>query len=41
VKSKKLTVRLLSNGYILSRVKYKKIVNKCDEVIGEKKNLLP
>ncbi|MBU3177303.1 radical SAM protein [Clostridium estertheticum] len=35
VKSKGLAVRLLSNGYILGRVEYMKIANKCDEVIGE------
>lgn len=39
VKSKGLTVRLLSNGYILGRVEYMKIANKCDEVIGEIKTI--
>ncbi|MBD7912518.1 radical SAM protein [Clostridium cibarium] len=35
IKSKGVPVRLLSNGYILGRDEYIKIVNKCDEVIGE------
>jgi len=39
VKSKGLAVRLLSNGYILGRVEYMKIANKCDEVIGEIKTI--
>lgn len=35
IKSKGLKVRLLSNGYILSRPEYINIANKCDEIIGE------
>lgn len=35
IKSKGLTVRLLSNGYLLGRNEYKEIANMCDEVIGE------
>ncbi|SCH00048.1 MULTISPECIES: hypothetical protein [unclassified Romboutsia] len=35
IKNKGLSVRLLSNGYILGREEYKCIANKCDEVIGE------
>ncbi|MBS7148712.1 MAG: radical SAM protein [Intestinibacter bartlettii] len=35
IKSKGLKVRLLSNGYILSKDEYINIANKCDEVIGE------
>lgn len=35
IKSKGLSVRLLSNGYLLSKNEYIKIANKCDEVIGE------
>jgi wyosine [tRNA(Phe)-imidazoG37] synthetase (radical SAM superfamily) len=35
IKDKGLPVRLLSNGYLLGRDEYKKIANKCDEVIGE------
>lgn len=35
IKAKGLPVRLLSNGYLLGRYEYKKIANKCDEVIGE------
>jgi len=35
IKSKGLPVRLLSNGYLLSRDKYIEIANMCDEVIGE------
>ncbi|WP_042274436.1 radical SAM protein [[Clostridium] dakarense] len=35
IKSKGLSVRLLSNGYVLSKDDYIKIANKCDEVIGE------
>lgn len=35
IKSKGLKVRLLSNGYLLGRDEYRKIANKCDEVIGE------
>ncbi len=37
VKSKGLTVKLLSNGYILNRPEYKEIADMCDEVIGELK----
>ena len=35
IKSKGLKVRLLSNGYILSKDEYINIANKCDEIIGE------
>ncbi|WP_455544110.1 radical SAM protein [Intestinibacter sp.] len=35
IKSKGVRVRLLSNGYILSKDEYINIVNKCDEVVGE------
>ena len=35
IKSKGLTVKLLSNGYLLAKSEYMKIANKCDEVIGE------
>ncbi len=35
IKSKGVKVRLLSNGYILSKDEYINIVNKCDEVVGE------
>ena len=35
IKTKGLFVRLLSNGYLLSRDEYIRIANKCDEVIGE------
>ena len=35
IKSKGLSVRLLSNGYLLWKDEYIKIANKCDEVIGE------
>ena len=35
IKSKWLKVRLLSNGYILSKDEYINIANKCDEIIGE------
>jgi wyosine [tRNA(Phe)-imidazoG37] synthetase (radical SAM superfamily) len=35
IKSKGVPVRLLSNGYLLSRDEYIKIANKCDEVVGE------
>ncbi len=35
IKSKDLSVRLLSNGYLLAKDEYIKIANKCDEVIGE------
>ena len=35
IKTKGLLVRLLSNGYLLSRDEYIKIASKCDEVIGE------
>jgi wyosine [tRNA(Phe)-imidazoG37] synthetase (radical SAM superfamily) len=39
IKDKGLTVRLLSNGYLLGRDEYKEIANKCDEVIGEIKTI--
>ena len=35
IKNKGLSVRLLSNGYLLGWQKYMDIANKCDEVIGE------
>ncbi len=35
IKGKGLSVRLLSNGYLLGRDEYIKIANMCDEVIGE------
>jgi wyosine [tRNA(Phe)-imidazoG37] synthetase (radical SAM superfamily) len=35
IKAKGLPIRLLSNGYLLGRVEYIKIANKCDEVVGE------
>ncbi|MBU3146009.1 radical SAM protein [Clostridium sp. CF012] len=37
IKDKGLSVRLLSNGYLLGRDEYIKIANMCDEVIGELK----
>jgi len=39
IKSKNVKVRLLSNGYVLGKDEYRKIANKCDEVIGELKVL--
>lgn len=35
IKGKGLSVRLLSNGYLLGRDEYITIANECDEVIGE------
>lgn len=35
IKSKGITIKLLSNGYLLNDSKYKAIAEKCDEVIGE------
>lgn len=35
IKDKGLSVRLLSNGYLLGRDEYIRIANKCDEIIGE------
>lgn len=35
IKSKNISVRLLSNGYLLGEQKYMDIANKCDEVLGE------
>lgn len=35
IKGKGLSVRLLSNGYLLGRDEHIKIANKCDEVVGE------
>jgi len=35
IKSKGVSVRLLSNGYLLGKDEYIEIANKCDEVIGE------
>ena len=37
IKGKGLSVRLLSNGYLLGRDEYIRIANMCDEVIGELK----
>ena len=39
IKDKGIPVRLLSNGYLLSRDEYIEIANKCDEVIGEIKTI--
>ena len=35
LKDKKLAVKLLCNGYLMNREKYRSILNECDEVIGE------
>ncbi|MDF2547331.1 MAG: Radical domain protein [Anaerosolibacter sp.] len=35
IKDRGLSIRLLSNGYLLGRDEYIKIANKCDEVVGE------
>ena len=35
IKNKGVSVRLLSNGYLLGREKFIKIANKCDEIVGE------
>ncbi|SCG84442.1 UPF0026 protein [Proteiniborus sp. DW1] len=35
IKAKGVSVRLLSNGYLLGKEEYIKVANKCDEVIGE------
>ena len=35
IKGKGLPVRILSNGYLLGKDKYRKIADKCDEVVGE------
>ncbi|NLM49936.1 MAG: radical SAM protein [Clostridiaceae bacterium] len=35
IKRKNKPIRLLSNGYLLGKDPYKKIAQKCDEVIGE------
>lgn len=35
IKSKRVPIRLLSNGYLLGRDEYMQLANKCDEVIGE------
>ena len=35
IKSKGLTVRLLTNGYLLGKDEYMRIANMCDEIIGE------
>lgn len=35
IKNKGVSVRLLSNGYLLGREEFIKIANKCDEIIGE------
>jgi len=39
IKNKGLPVRLLSNGYLLSKKDYIEIANMCDEVVGELKVL--
>ncbi|SET64088.1 Wyosine [tRNA(Phe)-imidazoG37] synthetase, radical SAM superfamily [Natronincola peptidivorans] len=39
IKSKRVPVRLLSNGYLLGRDEYIQIANKCDEIIGEIKSI--
>lgn len=39
IKDKGLTVRLLSNGYLLGRDEYVEIANRCDEVVGEIKTI--
>ena len=39
IKDKGIPVRLLSNGYLLSRDEYIEIANKCAEVIGEIKTI--
>ena len=35
IKNKGVSVRLLSNGYLLGREDFIKIANKCDEIVGE------
>lgn len=35
IKNKGVSVRLLSNGYLLGREEFIKIANKCDEIVGE------
>lgn len=35
IKNKGVSVRLLSNGYLLGREKFIKIANKCDGIVGE------
>lgn len=39
IKSKGVSVRLLTNGYLLGRDQYIEIANMCDEVIGEIKTI--
>lgn len=39
IKSKGVSVRLLTNGYLLGRDQYIEIANRCDEVIGEIKTI--
>ena len=39
IKAKGLSVRLLTNGYLLGRDEYIKIANQCDEVLGEIKTI--
>lgn len=39
IKRKKVSVRLLSNGYLLSKGEYIKVANMCDEVVGEIKTI--
>ena len=40
IKNKGVSVRLLSNGYLLGREKFIKIANKCDEIVGEIKVII-
>ena len=35
IKNKGVSVRLLSNGYLLGREEFIKIANKCDEIVGD------
>lgn len=39
IKRKKVSVRLLSNGYLLGKDEYIKVANMCDEVVGEIKTI--
>ncbi|MFL8673517.1 radical SAM protein [Clostridioides sp. GD02404] len=39
IKRKKVSVRLLSNGYLFGKAEYIKIANTCDEVVGEIKTI--
>lgn len=40
IKNKGVSVRLLSNGYLLGREEFIKIANKCDEIVGEIKVII-